>query len=255
MDRPIIYIGDNTILTKLIYGPTIYLDPRDPVQAHMVLSGFWEKWITDHFLKAVKPGMKVLDIGAHCGYYTLLASMLAGAKGEVHAFEPNPSHLTNLRRSLIMNGYYNTKIHQIGLSNKNEEVTLYIPEAGGASIVNPGSEHQQEVKIKTVILSEYLPPQKIDVLKIDIDGSEPLIMDDIFKIINQSGNMQIFLEYSPQAWIGYNPSAIFRRFIELGFKLYKIVPHTGNLVPITVAEVASLSDLYHIDLKMERDLS
>ncbi|PLR76591.1 FkbM family methyltransferase [Bacillus sp. V3-13] len=252
MERPIIYIGDNTILTKLIYTPVIYLDPRDIVQAHIMLHGFWEHGLTANFFQTVKPGMKVLDIGAHCGYYTLLASLLTGPTGEVHAFEPNPAHFTNLRRSLLINGYNHANIHQVGLSNKNEEVILYVPDGGGATIINPGSEYQKEVKMKTVVFSEYFPPQQVDVMKIDIDGSEPLIMDDVIKIVDKSDNIQIFLEYAPTLWVGHDPKISLQKFADRGFNFYKVA-HTGVLEPTTVEEVVAFEGPLHIDLKLTRN--
>lgn len=38
----------------------------------------------------LRPGMVVIDIGAHLGEYTLRASQLVGKTGQVHAFEPDP---------------------------------------------------------------------------------------------------------------------------------------------------------------------
>src|ERR1043165_45133 len=40
------------------------------------------------FISAIKPGAVVYDIGANVGFYTLLASRLAGPQGRVYAFEP-----------------------------------------------------------------------------------------------------------------------------------------------------------------------
>jgi FkbM family methyltransferase len=39
-------------------------------------------------MKFIKPGMRVVDIGAHIGYYTILFSILVGKEGKVYDFEP-----------------------------------------------------------------------------------------------------------------------------------------------------------------------
>jgi len=41
-------------------------------------------------LRILNPGDTVLDVGAHYGYFTLLAADLVGMEGKVHAFEPTP---------------------------------------------------------------------------------------------------------------------------------------------------------------------
>lgn len=45
------------------------------------------------FEQAVTPGSAVFDIGAHVGFYTLLASVLVGDQGRVVAFEPNAGNV------------------------------------------------------------------------------------------------------------------------------------------------------------------
>ncbi len=43
--------------------------------------------------------MVFFDVGAHFGYYSLLASTLVGKAGAIHAFEPTPSTFEVLRRN------------------------------------------------------------------------------------------------------------------------------------------------------------
>ena len=51
--------------------------------------GTYEPEQTQAFQEIVRPGSVVYDVGAHYGYYTLLASVLAGPAGRVLAFEPS----------------------------------------------------------------------------------------------------------------------------------------------------------------------
>jgi len=53
--------------------------------------GLFEAELTAAFLRLIKPGQVVLDIGMHVGYYSTLFAQLAGPTGQVHAFEPTPS--------------------------------------------------------------------------------------------------------------------------------------------------------------------
>src|ERR1700687_1227511 len=53
----------------------------------LITMGGWEKRETEVFLSLIKPHMTMLDVGAHVGYYTLLA---AKRVAQVYAFEPDP---------------------------------------------------------------------------------------------------------------------------------------------------------------------
>ena len=61
------------------------------------LAGNFEEAERQFVERFLRPGMIVLDIGAHHGYYTLLASRKDGQKGKVIAIEPSPRE----RRKLI----------------------------------------------------------------------------------------------------------------------------------------------------------
>jgi FkbM family methyltransferase len=71
--------------------------------------GYYEEGLTRMVLEYLRPGMVFIDIGAHLGYYTLLASTIVGDAGQVHAFEPTPSTYSILktntqgRKNVILN--------------------------------------------------------------------------------------------------------------------------------------------------------
>jgi FkbM family methyltransferase len=58
--------------------------------------GFFEEGLTRALIEKVPQGGVFIDIGAHVGYYTILASLLAGPQGRVVAFEPTPRTRTEL---------------------------------------------------------------------------------------------------------------------------------------------------------------
>lgn len=69
-----------------------------PTAAWSLLAyGFFEEGLTTMVLEHVGENQIFFDIGAHFGYYTLLAHRLVGPGGQVHAFEPTPSTHAILR--------------------------------------------------------------------------------------------------------------------------------------------------------------
>src|SRR6266436_706615 len=74
------------------------------------------------FEELVGPGDVVYDIGAHVGFYTLLASVLVGHTGRVVAFEPSPRNLAYLRRHLAMNRLNNVTVVEGAVYDHDGEV-------------------------------------------------------------------------------------------------------------------------------------
>src|SRR4030042_2427827 len=60
----------------------------------------YEPWETSIVKRELKPGHVFVDVGAHIGYYTVLASGLVGPGGHVHAFEPAPENYAVLLKNV-----------------------------------------------------------------------------------------------------------------------------------------------------------
>jgi FkbM family methyltransferase len=75
----------------------------EPVSVQIHRFGFYEDGLTRAFLDLLRPGMTVFDVGAHFGYFSLLACALTGPSGAVHAFEPTPSTFRILKENLSAN--------------------------------------------------------------------------------------------------------------------------------------------------------
>lgn len=63
----------------------------EPVSVAIFEHGFYEERLTRMLLGVIGPGATFFDVGAHFGYYSLLASWIVGDEGRVVAFEPTPS--------------------------------------------------------------------------------------------------------------------------------------------------------------------
>ena len=66
----------------------LYLLENDPTISPVLFARhIWEKNVTYFFERAVRPGDGVVDLGAHFGYYSILAGKKAGPGGRVFAIE------------------------------------------------------------------------------------------------------------------------------------------------------------------------
>lgn len=74
-----------------------------------------ERRFVEQFLKE---GMTMLDIGAHHGFYTVLASKKVGSSGRVFAFEPSPREHQKLLRHLKLNRCANVRVEPFALTRQ-----------------------------------------------------------------------------------------------------------------------------------------
>jgi FkbM family methyltransferase len=97
----------------------------DVVSEALRLSGFEaaeQKFLQDF----LQPGMTVLDIGAHYGLYTLLASKRVGNRGSVIAFEPSPRERKKLHRHIRFNRCSNVRVEPFALGSTEGIAKLFV---------------------------------------------------------------------------------------------------------------------------------
>ncbi len=119
-----------------------------------------------------------MDVGAHHGLYTLLASKLVGPTGRVIAFEPSPRERKRLMKHLRINGAHNVEVDNSALAAKTGETELYLADSLNDwcnSLRKPPNGAQQVVTVPTKTLDELVSQRnvsRIDLLKLDIEGGE-----------------------------------------------------------------------------------
>ena len=123
------------------------------------------------FAGTIQEGMTVFDIGAHAGYYSLIASRAVGRAGHVVAFEPLERNLTHLRRHVALNHASNVKVHNVAVTNRR-----------GVARFDPGTESfmgklapEGTLEVRTVALDDLVAAGSVpspNVMKLDIEGEE-----------------------------------------------------------------------------------
>ena len=139
-----------------------------------VLTGRYEPEQTALFRSLIAPGSVVLDIGAHVGYYTLLASTLAGPQGHVLAFEPNPRNCGFLRRHVAMNHRSNVAIEEAAVSDVEGTARFDFGTGSGTGhLADGGAIAVRTLRIDDVCAARTLVPTA---LKIDVEGAELAVL-------------------------------------------------------------------------------
>jgi FkbM family methyltransferase len=210
-----------------VNGVKMIVDTSDVALVPSLFAKNYEMYETKLFKNVVKAGMTVVDIGAHIGYYTLLASKLVGVSGKVYAFDPNPTNFNLLLRNIKLNHISNVEAVNKAVSNTNGSRKLFIDRKYSGShtlaVNNLETDDKAEsIIVETVALDSYFDDTKIDFIKIDAQGAEGLILEGGYKTFKNTAN--ILMEFWPYGIrnLGHKPEELLEKLCELGFKPYAI---------------------------------
>lgn len=146
------------------------------------------------FIKEVKEGMNIVDIGANLGLYLLLEPHLT--KGNVYGIEPNYNSFKFLQRSVKLNKFKNVKLLNIGISDKKDTIPFYISKKWNWCRFTEGGDDIVEVKkILVDSLDNLFKNEKIDILRMDVEGYEVQILNGAVNLIQKNPKIKIFMEY------------------------------------------------------------
>lgn len=187
----------NWQLLKLFTSRPFWVDPADSLQ--LAKSGMFEPLETALLRDLIKPGDRVLDIGANMGYYTVLFADWVGASGIVDAVEPDPDNFALLdanTRDFQQQG--RVHLHTLALSESSGTAKLFHSKDNVGmhrlydSICCDGS-----FKEVAVCRGDDLALAPLDVIKIDIEGYEAFALRGLSDTLTNSPNLKILCEFSP----------------------------------------------------------
>jgi FkbM family methyltransferase len=196
----------------------------------------------------VKPGMTVCDIGANIGYYTLLLARWVGPTGRVFAFEPDPVNFALAKKNVEHNGYTNVTLVNCALSNQPGELLLYVCEynRGDHRSYNP-DEPRECVSVEAKTLDAFLESQnnpRIDVIKMDVQGAEPLVCQGAAQFFRENAPQKMLMEFWPQAMnqAGQSAEALLDQLAQAGFD-YSLVSKETDAAGLPVLTPVSRDEI------------
>jgi FkbM family methyltransferase len=140
--------------------------------------GSYESVLVKAFIEAVKSSTVVYDLGAHIGYYTLIASKYIKKGGKVYAFEPFPKNFEKLEIHKKLNLLGNVTIINAAVANNdgvisfsnnsNDSANTYVAD----SFMFKNFEH---IQVNAVTLDSFIESSQSsqpDLIKMDVEGAE-----------------------------------------------------------------------------------
>jgi FkbM family methyltransferase len=205
-----------------------WLARNDALTEILLRDGFEnaERCFVERFLQ---PGMTVLDIGAHHGFYTLLASKRLGPLGKVISFEPSPRERKRLRLHILLNRCKNVTLETYALGDQEGESELYVVEdwASGCNSLRPPdvSARTTRFSVRVVRLDNWLANHKIDrvdFIKLDAEGGELAVLQGASHLLEQRPRPVILVEVQDvrtQAW-GYRAKQIIDHLARMEYRWF-----------------------------------
>lgn len=161
-----------------------------------ILGGSYEPDQTRLFQQRIAAGATVFDVGAHVGYYTVLASVLAGPRGRVFAFEPNPANHSFLQRHVALNGLDNVMIENAAVSDRNGTASFAFGTGSGTGrLDSSGTLHVRTIRLDDFCSERGVHPQ---VLKIDVEGAELDVLRGAAAVITANHPVIFLSTHGPQ---------------------------------------------------------
>ena len=173
----------------------------------------YEEETTRLFERLVKPGMVVVDVGSHVGYYALMAARQVGPAGRVYAFEPEPSNHELLLKNIELNGYTNVAATRKAVSSKVGEATLFLTalDNGRNSTYHHGLPEKGSVAVETTTVDAFLAAEgwpTVDLVKVDVEGAEMDVLAGMCQLLDKSRDLKLIIEFSPSLLRGAGASPL-----------------------------------------------
>ena len=194
------YLRNPPELVRTNEGFYLYLNPTDKhISFQIAVTGEYndigDRFVNRLFKKLLKSSSLVVDVGANIGWYTFLAAKNAR---RVVAFEPELQNLSFLRKSRKRNSADNVEILNYALSDRVGPVALSVStKPGHHSIVRDVG---AQVLVQSTTLDEAFSTETIDLLKIDVEGAEPLVIKGASRLISEGRIKVIIMEWNPEVW-------------------------------------------------------
>jgi FkbM family methyltransferase len=220
------FLPQKTELTTLPFGSKWV--SRDGALDRELKSGTFENHEMGFVSCFLREGMNVLDIGAHHGLYTLLASKLVGRSGKVFAFEPSPRERKRLKQHLKLNACANVKVEDFALGSVDGLADLFVVdgEEDYCNSLRPPAVRAKTRKVAVEIstLDGFLERERIgrvDFIKIDVEGAELEVLKGASKLLDSRERPVFLIEvYDTRTtpW-GYRARDIVRFLDRHGYQL------------------------------------
>ncbi len=245
-----------TLPTRSVRAPLLGIDfevlEGDLLIGPAIERGVWEAHETALFRAHLRPGTRVLDLGANVGWYGALA-VLAGC--EVHCFEPVPEiadvcerNLERAQRAAQSRGG-RAVLHRCAASDRAGKARIALAPAnfGDNRVLDTDGAAPADMRgARTLEIELARVDERVEgpcrVIKIDTQGSEWLALQGARQLLEKSAECALLIEFWPYALRGTQPSELLDFLAAQGFTLGKATAAPYPMAPRRILRQALARD-------------
>lgn len=222
-------------MESIIFRDTIYYIAD--YNSFLILSPLYEHKMFETLVKRVSKLLNLtsevtmIDIGAHIGKYAVSLAKIF-TKIKIIAIEPNPYNIYVLVKNIRVNNLRNVFPVKVACTDVDEKQRFYISYKSGTGSLKSSWETIMELKIETLTLDALIKElgiQKVNIIKIDVEGFEERVLKGALKTITKH-KPTIFLEIFSE-----NYQKVYQTLNKLGYNVQQIednnyiaIPHNNN---------------------------
>lgn len=169
---------------------------------HRNINEIYEPEVWQNIMSELKPDDIFVDVGASIGLYSIAIAKRMGENGKVIAFEPERESFISLKKHTELNGVEaRIRLTQAACGVEKKQVAFKADGVKSAMVASS----IEDLSIETVdctTLDSVFFEEKIDILKIDVEGFEEHVLKGGLNLIADPNRRprRIYIEVHPFAW-------------------------------------------------------
>jgi FkbM family methyltransferase len=197
-----------------------------PLARILHLNGDYEPATRKAVLETLRPGSVFVDLGAHIGYFTMIAARAVSPSGRVFSFEPMAGTRAVLQKNVESNGFAGVvTLVPFGSSDRRETLSFVVGEYSESSGVSVSGESDRLVDVDCISVDEYfagLGWPRVDLVKMDVEGQELRTLKGMEEMARRNPEMRIIFEFNVGQLrrCGVAPEALFSQVRRMGYSSY-----------------------------------
>ena len=256
------------LVKKLWKGGYVYLESGDYLYVPSVVESshpyrLFDPYVPEQIIsKFCNLGSIVMDIGANMGEWSLHMAKMVGGNGRVFCFEPIPSMVQALEKTIAINNFSQVSISECAISNKTGRSQFSIPFdkdnqaipfwsrlvlgeefATPKWIDNPWAKvaTTKTIEVQTTTLDRFTSEKsitKLDFIKIDVEGHEKYVIEGgqkTLKTLKPAMILEAACEETADREI------IADQLRKLNYKLVGIIMHDG-IIEVSWSQYINMED-------------
>ena len=194
--------------------------------------GQWDPHVMHTCERMLRPGDVYYDIGSNTGLFAIDAALTIPDL-QVYAFEPQPSLVHHIRRSIAANHLLNVIPLELMLGKEDGEAVLHLTSHSVHASVTP-----RERRFKTLVrpvrrldtLIDSGDVKAPDVIKIDVEGAEVMVFEGALRTLEINTPSIIFEADDNLIRIGMHVQDVFNSLLRAAPYIFYHIDLDGNLL-------------------------